>query len=249
MKRTTSYVLITALMLLTGVPAHTVGAETTVNVSTEVTTETGVRKPDPKPLPPKTVMEARKEIKDARAEVRGEVKAIRKEVKAEIKGKREEQKEEVKDLRDKMASTTKAVRGEAIQNRVGDMLQKMNVRFEATITREESIMAKLNVRIEKIKAEGKISTVVAEKLAAEAKTHFDEAREALTALQTISTSASASAAATSTIATVGKPLLQNLNKGAQEVEKHLRKGHLALEKALLSFKVGVKSNATTTPTN
>ena len=120
-------------------------------------------------------------LKDARMEAKNEFKDVRQDAKMEIK-----------DIRGKLASTTKEMKDEIkdkvkdnIKNRIENRYEKMLVRFQATIDRENAIMVKINSRIAKIKTEGG-NTSDAEKSVSDAKILLDKAVVDLAALKTLS---------------------------------------------------------------
>jgi hypothetical protein len=274
MKKIISNSLI-AMLLLNGAVAFAevegqvnTGAGAVTNADTggagmQVKTGADLKPGMPRPLPPpplkgeiKTVRtEAKAEIKDLRVEAKGEIKDIRTNMSSTT---RMEDRGEIKNIRANLASSTKDKREEArekvadlVKNRVEKRFGQMFRRLQATIEREEGIMARVVTRIDKVKAEGG-KTADAEKFVAEAKMHFDEAQTALdnlklTAQASASLEVSETGAAVTPPATTTKQTLENLKKSASEVEKHLREGHKALENAVKSLRgSGEKPKATTT---
>ena len=160
---------------------------------------------------------------------------------AEMKARMEEKRKEV-------ASSTKdrmEKKSEMIQNRIENRFDKMVTRLEATIVREETIMAKIVARIEKIKILGG-KTADAEKLILEAKGHLTEARTALDLLKTVSANVSAQETG-STTPKVMRESMTSLKKAAMNVEMHLRLAHKALEKSIGALRGSSQlNNATST---
>ncbi|MSU45339.1 MAG: hypothetical protein EXS47_01790 [Candidatus Zambryskibacteria bacterium] len=203
----------------TSAHAESVTAETTVTVEAEVDVKTG--RPVIKPLQKiREVMNSRKEIK---TEAR----------------------------RSKIASSTEAQKSERRENvaiKIGKNLQKMVERFEATISREESIMAKIVSRIEKIKDLGG-QTSEAETLVAEAKLNLTEAGNALAALK-VSVSVAATEETASSTVSVKKETMNSMKIAGKEIENNLREAHKALQKSVGSLRgVSQLKNASTTTQN
>ena len=160
---------------------------------------------------------------------------------------KKEMKGEMKDAREKMASSTEK-RGEMMKRYSVNVFDKTASRLLATIEREEIIMAKILARIERIKADGG-KTTEAEKLVAEAKVHFAEARVALETFKTLVNNTPAAQDTVST-STITKETLTNVRKVAKEIDKHLREGHKALQKTIGILRgVSELHNATSTKEN
>jgi chromosome segregation ATPase len=226
MKRITLHTLVASLILSMGVVAYAETGETAKPQNTRA-------------IPPQ-VQALRKEVETKR----NEIKEVRSAATSTIKEKRDEIKDMREDMREERASTTRERVGENVQRKAENIFTKMNTKFEATIEREESIMAKLSTRIDKIKTAGG-NTTEAEKLIADAKTHFDAAR---TSLATLKTDTEAVTAQTAT--DLKKEELKKLKADADDVQKHLREGHSALEKSLGSLKgLSQMKTATSTKTN
>ncbi len=187
-------------------------------------------------------MEAKQNIQEVRVQAREDIKDIRgnkasstSERKGEIKDIRMQAKENVRDIREKMASSTKEMRGEEMKERVANIFDKTTSRLEATIVREESIMAKIVARIGIIKTAGG-KTAVAEGLVAEAKTDFTNARVALDNLKALIATGNVGVSGTgSTSPRVMNDALSKIRKAGGEVEKDIKAGHKALIKAVSSL--------------
>lgn len=216
--------LATVLMLGGGVIAL---AETDVQADAAVNTTVEAR------VEPKGLLQRIKALVPVKAEVKKEV--------------RTEVKENIQEQREENVSTTKTD-GEAealIERKISNRFDKMTARFEATIVREESIMARISSRIEKIKSAGG-KTEVSEKLVAEAKIHLSEAR---TAYENLKVVVNAAISAEVTASTTTRANLEGIKKATAEVEKHLREAHKALVKAVASLRgvsTTIKLQATTT---
>ncbi len=183
------------------------------------------------------IQKVREDAKEKIAEKKGEVKDAR----AALASSTKEKRDEIKDMREKMASTTKEMRGERKENRAENMFTKLSARYDATIAREATISSKIQSRIEKIKAAGGITTD-AEKFVTAANMHFDEAKTAIASLKTTLDSLT-----TDTTAGLTKDQMTSIKNGTKEVEKHLKEGHVNLEKALGSLKgLSQARNATST---
>lgn len=217
-------------------------AETDIQNSTSGNTETGgtVNTSNTntklKPLPPRPLQQLRDIKKDARAE---------------IKDIRQDARMEVKDLKERMASSTAELKDrmkENIQNRIQHRFDKMLARFQATIEREEKIMAKIVSRIEKIKANGG-DVGDSQKNIDEAKGHIAEAKTALESLKTTSNIEISQEIASSTREAL-KNSLDAMKKAGRDVEKHLRLAHKALQKTIGVLRgVSQLHNATSTKEN
>ena len=205
-------IILTVLLLMGSSQTY---AQTTgvTNVSAESQTDTRVSRPTPNPLQRlRELLNTRKAVK---TEVRENVKDIRQNIASSTK----ETRERMEQARLKLASSTEK-RAENLGRKISKTLQNMVDRFEATITREETIMAKINSRIEKIKVLGG-QTADAEKLVADAKIHLGEAKTAIEVLKKIVSVAIGEENASST-ARIKKETQTNMKKAAMEVEKHLR---------------------------
>ncbi|KND48713.1 MAG: hypothetical protein AB198_00125 [Parcubacteria bacterium C7867-003] len=127
------------------------------------------------------------------------------------------------------------------------------MRFQATIERQTMIMDKVNARISKVKTAGG-NTTEAEKFTAEAKVHLGEAQTSLNMLKVLATSTAeidAQLLATTTSpGTVTKETLQKMKGITEQIEKHLKEAHKALENAVKNLRgmSSVNIKATTTPT-
>ncbi len=126
------------------------------------------------------------------------------------------------------------------------MERKIDVRFErlvsnleATIARLESLGEKLGSRIEKVKAVGG-NTIEAERLFIEGEMHLDEAKTALSVMETL---------VVNTDESVTEETMEAVKTASQEVHKHLRNAHQSLMKIVGSLR-GVsqlqETNASTT---
>lgn len=235
MKKIILHSLVTVLAFGGAVMLHADETDATVTTSAAANMNTTV----PRPKPIKATLEARKEIemekKEKVQDLRGKIAsttAERKEMRKDMTSSTTDKME----MRQKIASTTREIRGdrkEIIKTRVEAKFGKMFLRYQATIDRETAIMAKINTRIIKIKAAGG-ATTDAEKFTAEAKVHLDEAQVALDALKT--TALNDSQIASSTTKSLAKETLEAMKKSGQELEKHIRSAHQALEKSVGSLK-------------
>ncbi|TSC70151.1 MAG: hypothetical protein CEO12_547 [Parcubacteria group bacterium Gr01-1014_46] len=228
-----------------------------VTAFAEETSNTSVR-----PNPLKALMEAQK---NTREETREKMQDVRENRASTTKAIKDDAKERMLDLKAKMASSSterkedreekmeerREDRIELIKRMIGDRFRKMFMRFQATIDRETKIMTKINTRIEKVKTAGG-NTTNAEKFTAEAKVHLGEAQTALDMLKVMATSTAeidAQLLATTTSpGTVTKGTLQKMKGVTEQIEKHLKEAHKALENALKNLRgmSSVNANATTT---
>ena len=153
---------------------------------------------------------------------------------------------EIKEVREKMASSTEK-RNETMKKRADNVFDKTTSRMEATIEREEIIMAKITARIEKIKMAGG-KTASAEKLVAEAKTDFVAARVALDSLKALVDTGNVGVPGTaSTSIMVMNDILAKMKAAGKEAEKDIRLGHQSLMKAVGVLRgVSELRNATST---
>lgn len=162
----------------------------------------------------------------------------------------------VRDARANLGSTTREARGDLKENLRAALLrvaqnrfEKIIKRFESTIQREENIMNRIISRMEKVKSNGG-KTENAEKYIMEAKTHFDEAKVALTVLKNASSSPDILVDANMATSTKIKTALEKIKKMAKDVEKHIREGHKSLTQAVKALRgASSTSNATTTKSN
>lgn len=246
-----------------GVMAYAQETGVTADSETEVKTEasvstTNTTKETPKPAPSllqrlRAGLGVRKEIKEVRTEAKVEVKNIKTQTKeavrdvrataasssiekrGAIKDIRVQAKEDIKDVRANLASSTKGIRVEAKKERVSNIFDRTVSRLEATIVREETIMAKIIARIGIIKAAGG-NTADAEKFVAEAKVSFTNARVALGTLKALVATGNVGVAGTaSTSAQVMNDTMSKMRKAGAEVEKNIRAGHNALVRAVVSL--------------
>lgn len=262
-----------------GVMAYAQETGVTADSETEVKTEasvstTNTTKETPKPAPSllqrlRAGLGVRKEIKEVRTEAKVEVKNIKTQTKeavrdvratasssiekrGEIKDIRVQAKEDLKDVRANLASSTKGIRVEAKKERVSNIFDKTVSRLEATIVREETIMAKIVARIGVIKAAGG-NTADAEKFVAEAKVSFANARVALENLKALVATGNVGVTGTaSTSIQVMNDTLSKMRKAGAEVEKNIRAGHNALVRAvgsLIKLPQNRPSASTTTNVN
>lgn len=191
------------------------------------TTNTGTNtKPQVRPIPAQN-KEVRQNMMEKRAEIKEEVKEKREEAKANMAERRAEIKEEVKN------------------KRVDNKINAVHLRFQATIERQEGIVARIESRLAKIKADGG-NTTEAEKILSEAKGHITEAK---TALENLKTVAGAGAATTTPQAS-----FESLKAASAEIQKHLKASQDSLAKLVermkaIKVKVNTQLKATTTKTN
>ncbi len=191
------------------------------------TTNTGSNtRPQVRPTPAQT-KEVRQNMMEKRAEIKEEVKEKREEVRTNAAERRAEIKEEVQN------------------KRVDNKINAVHLRFQATIERQEGIVARVESRLAKIKAEGG-NTTEAEKILTEAKGHIAEAKKALENLKTI--------AGTNTASTTPQASFETLKNASAEIHKHLKASQDSLSKLVermkvIKVKVNNQLKATTTKTN
>lgn len=186
-----------------------------------------------------------REIVNTRKETATERKEDLIDLRNKISSSTEEAKARVEAAREKIASSTTAQKIEDALRKLSKNIGNVVDRLEATIEREEAIMAKIVSRIEKIKAIGG-QTADAEKLVTVAKNDLSEAKTALQNLKVATTGVITEPTASSTkdIFPGGK---NTIKKASSEVEKYLREAHQALQKSVGSLKgVSQLKNATTT---
>ncbi len=141
------------------------------------------------------------------------------------------------------------------QQRVGNALNKMGARFEATLAREDGLVTRILSRIEKIKTAGG-KTDTAEKLVADAKTKIDSAKALLATLKA-NVDAQVSLAGTTATSTMSKKDVktadQNIRKTTMTLEKGIQSAQMILDKAVKALtkdnhQVGQNNeNSSTTP--
>lgn len=180
-----------------------------------------------------------------------EKKDIRADVKADIKAKVDVKKEEAEDRRENRQENRDGRRDDRKEN-IRDIwkrnLSKMIGRFQATIDRENKILARIVARIEKVKTAGG-NTSESEKFLAEAKTHFTEAQTSLNSLKTlINAEVSVTASTTASTTPISKESLERIRNATKTVKDHIKAGHSAMVRAVVNLK-GLSSvrHATTTP--
>lgn len=170
-----------------------------------------------------------------------EKRDIKLDAKVKVETKKEERKENREERRDD--------RKESIRDIWKRNLSKMLDRFQATIDRENKILAKIVARIEKVKTAGG-NTTESEKFVAEAKIHFGEAQTSLNSLKTLINVELGTTTATSTASTtpVTKESLERIRTATKKVKDHIKAGHSAMIRAVVNLK-GVSGTrpATTTP--
>lgn len=232
-------------------------------VQAEETTETApttgtVNTQQVKPKPIKALVEERKEVRQNLASttkaIRTEAKEKVQDIKEKIASTTQARKDRIEDIKDKRASSTEARKENAQERfaRIKEQLAKnfgnMVERIQATIERQEKIMAKINTRIEKIKSEGG-STTEAESHVANAKTNIDKSKVALEALKTSSSNAANNLS--STTVAVKKETMDKMREENKKITDGLKEAHRSLEKAVTSLKglSKIAPNATTTGTN
>lgn len=251
MKKILIHSLILTLALGTAV---TVFAEenATAEVNASATVNTGAPKqprPIPEPRNPRT-MELKMKLASS-SEKRDELKDRREDLKAKMASTSEKREE----MREKMASSSekrqekREDRKELIKEKIENRFKKMFLRFQATIDRETGIMAKINQRIAKVKEAGGTPTL-AEKNTSDAKMHLDEAQKSLDLLRATATSTktleSEANASSTAPGQVSKETMQKLKNISDEIEKHLKEAHKALEQAVKNLRGMSQANATTT---
>lgn len=180
------------------------------------------------------VVNTRKEVKNERQEdLRNKIASTTLNTKARIE-----------EARARMASSTvKKVEDRA--RKLGLNLEKMIARFQATIEREELIMAKIVSRIEKIKALGG-ETKDAESKVEEARINIDEAKDALLTLEQMLELLSGSGSEI-VEKTSNKESWETAREEAKQVEENLREAHKELQKSVGSLKgMSQLKNASTT---
>ena len=214
MKNFRLYVL--AIMLVSvmtfGIDAH---AEDVVNVSASVEASSTVNTGETKPVKPGILNTIKNTMKD------------RVETKKEIKDVRQENKMEIRDLKSKMASSSDIKRGDIMKKRIGNHFEIMIIRINATIERQEALLARIVSRIEKVKAAGG-NTAEAEKIVSEAKDHIANAKKLLEELK-LKIEANASVDVSLMSSTTRNTLL-GMRKFTLEIEKELRFVHSSLMK-------------------
>lgn len=247
-------------VVLIAVSASYVNAEET---NEAVETTSAVVNPELKPRPVKALVEERKELRQNTASttkaIRTEAKDKIQEVKSRIASTTEARKDKMEDVKNRMASSTQARKENAqerftrIKEQLAKNFRNMLERIQATIERQEKIMAKINTRIEKIKSEGG-STGEAEGHVANAKVNIDKAKVALEALKTSSTNAANNLS--STTVAVKKETMDKMRDENKKITEGLKEAHKSLEKAIGSLKGlsriknpnATTTGATTTPT-
>ncbi len=253
------FILSFSVMLVTLSVSPIVQAEETGTVPVEPKVMQEV-----KPRPVKALVEERKEI---RQNVASTTKAIRTEAKDRIQDVKERmastteaRKDRAEDMKNRIASSTQARKENAQErfSRIKEQLSKnfrnMLERIQATIERQERIMAKINTRIEKIKSEGG-NTADAEKYVAEAKVNIDKSKVALETLKTSSTNAANNLS--STTVAVKKETMDKMREENKKITDGLKEAHRSLERAIASLKGlsriknpnATTTGATTTPIN
>lgn len=246
--------LVTAVALGGTISALAIETGASVNATTTVK----------KPQPVKAMMEVRRDIKENRASTTNAIKNVREETREKIqdlknkissttevrkdrlastslliKGKREE-------IRDKFASTTQ-MRREKMREFLKKHFEKMLKRIEATIQRQETILARINSRIQKIKTGGG-NTTEAEKLTVEAKIKIDAAKVSFETLKT-EVGNGVNDLSTTTDG-VKKENMEKMRNSERTISKNLKEAHLLLEKALGSLRgFSQMRTATSTQTN
>lgn len=215
MKKIAYITLAITLFVVSGVE---VSAETSANTNTNTSTGITVNvsaSASSSTTPKLNFFQKLKAVLSARKEVRTETK------------------EETGNLRQRMASSTQAKKLEQVKRKVANRFDKMSERFQATIEREEGIMAKIVSRMEKIKTAGG-KTEIAEKFIIEAKIGLEAAKVSLVSLQA-SAETTANLEATASTTEARKSLIA-LQRVAAILEQQLRDIHKSLEKALASLR-------------
>lgn len=208
-----------------------------------VQTTSAVNTPETKPRPVKALVEERKDIRQNMASttkaIRTEAKDRIQDVKERIASTSEARKEKVEDMKNRIASSTQARKENAqerfarIKEQLAKNFRNMVERIQATIERQEKIIAKINTRIEKIKSGGG-NTSEAEGYIAEAKTNIDKAKVALETLRTKSLEASNNLS--STTVAVKKETMDKMREENKKITDGLKEAHRSLEKAIASLK-------------
>lgn len=156
-------------------------------------------------------------------------------------------KDEIKTVRENLASSTKEIRDEMKTNmreRALGRLTKMTDRLQATIDRENNILARINSRITKVKNAGG-NTTVSEKASLDAAWNLNLATTSLASLKSLTVTATANITASSS-PEISKSDMTKLRKAASDVEKYIRLAREDMIKAITSLRGASSVHATTT---
>ena len=125
-------------------------------------------------------------------------------------------------------------RGDTMKQQLGDKLNKMGARFEATLAREDGLVTRILSRIEKIKTAGG-KTDTAEKIVTDAKAKIDAAKAMLATLKA-NVDAQVSLVGTIATSTMSKKDVktadQNIRKTTMTLEKNIQSAQMSLDKAV-----------------
>ena len=200
-------------------------AEDTMEAHMEI--QTGINASTSRPKPP-IKNDAKLKVQDLKGKVASSMED-RKDKMASTSMKLSDKRDEMKD---RMASSSEN-RKENVREFLRKKFDKMLKRIEATIKRQEEILAKINSRILKIKAGGG-NTTEAEKLTAEAKVKIDLAKTAFANLST--TTNNGVNDFSTTTENIKKDTMEKMRASEKSIETSLKQAHNLLEKALGSLR-------------